>query len=121
MYILVWHYISWETVGEGGEGGRGGGGCGGCFRRGVAASVAHAQALRAYRRDASSSARSFMLWPVCARICRLKARTVIPFARSLARALTLRSCTIALFFRGAHAPTVVQMAICESEKREQRK
>ena len=40
---------------------------------------------------------------------------MMPLARSLARALTLR-CRIALFFRGAHAPTVVQIAICESER-----
>jgi hypothetical protein len=39
----------------------------------------------------------------------------VPSARRAARALLLRS-TSALFLRDAHAPVVVQIAICESER-----
>jgi hypothetical protein len=64
-------------------------------------------------RAASLSARSFIPWPACARTCWNP--TVVPSARRAARALLLRS-TSALFLRDAHAPVVVQIAICESER-----
>ena len=43
------------------------------------------------------------------------APTCVPSARRAARVLLLRS-TSALFLRDAHAPVVVQIAICESER-----
>ena len=55
-------------------------------------------------RAASLSARSFIPWPACARMC--WNRTVVPSARRAARALLLRS-TSALFLRDAHAPVLV--------------
>ena len=62
---------------------------------------------------ASSSARSFMPCPVCARTCWIL--TSAPSARSCARAFLLRA-TSALCLRDAQAPVVVQIASCESER-----
>ena len=61
----------------------------------------------------SASARSFILWPSCARMCRK--RTSMPLPRKRARARLFLFTSVRLL-RAAHAPVVVQIASCESAR-----